>query len=99
MAILRADDTLGALPRAEAAMDDEKKNDSAPRISGEFRNGSLTAISVIVGFSLSFLSRWAGTPGKWHIADLFAVALIVAGGVAVALVAEITGLEQGILGG
>ena len=36
------------------------------RIEPEFRNGSLTAISVIVGFSLSFLSRWAGTRGsRW----------------------------------
>lgn len=49
------------------------------RIHPEFRNGSLTAISVLVGFSLSFLSRWAGTPGKWHAADLIAVVLIVAG--------------------
>ena len=37
------------------------------------------AISVIVGFSLSFLSRWAGTPGRWHALDLLAVLLIVAG--------------------
>jgi hypothetical protein len=112
--------------------------DGAPaRISAEFRNGSLTAISVIVGFSLSFLSRWAGTPGKWHTADLFAVALIVIGsaaqiwslgamlfpssmlaanyqrairiflvglglvamGVALALLSEIFGIGQGILGG
>jgi hypothetical protein len=48
-------------------------------IHPEFRNGSLTAISVLVGFSLSFLSHWAGTPGKWHAADLIAVALIVMG--------------------
>ena len=119
-------------------MRDEKQADGTPaRIDSEFRNGSLTAISVIVGFSLSFLSRWAGTPGKWHGADLIAVALIVAGcalqiwslgamlfvssmqltnyrravrifltglglvavGVAVALLSEITGLGQGILGG
>jgi hypothetical protein len=48
-------------------------------ISPEFRNGTLTAISVIVGFSLSFLSRWAGTPGKWHTADLSAITLIIVG--------------------
>ena len=44
-----------------------------------FRNGSLTAISVLVGFSLSFLSHWAGTPGQWHVADLIAVTPIVIG--------------------
>ena len=119
-------------------MSDAPKPPDAPaRITPEFRNGSLTAISVIVGFSLSFLSRWAGTPGKWHNADLFAVALIVIGsaaqiwslgamlfvssmlaanynqairiflvglalvavGVAVALLGEIFGTGQGILGG
>ena len=50
------------------------------------RPNSATAHSprsaVIVGFSLSFLSRWAGTPGKWHTGDLFAVTLIVAGSAA-----------------
>jgi hypothetical protein len=129
---------LRSLRQAEAAMRDDRQPDRTPaRIDSEFRNGSLTAISVIVGFSLSFLSRWAGTPGKWHSADLVAVALIVAGsalqiwslgamlfvssmeignyrrailifltglglvavGVAVALLSEITGLGQGILGG
>ena len=64
-------------------MNDAPKPPGTPeRITPEFRNGSLTAISVIVGFSLSFLSRWAGTPGKWHNADLFAVALIVLGSAA-----------------
>jgi hypothetical protein len=49
--------------------------DAPARITGEVRNGSLTAISVIVGFSLSFLSRSPARPGQWHNADLFAVAL------------------------
>ena len=57
-------------------MSEEK---ASTRIAPEFRNGSLTAISVLVGFSLSFLARWAGTPGKWHALDLIAVVLIVAG--------------------
>ncbi|MEJ0077228.1 MAG: hypothetical protein WDO17_17680 [Alphaproteobacteria bacterium] len=117
--------------------DAAKPPDPPERITELFRNGSLTAMSVIVGFSLSFLSRWAGSPGKWHTADLFAVALIVLGcaaqiwslgamlflsamltanyrrairmflvglglvavGVAVALLSEIFGIGQGILGG
>jgi hypothetical protein len=49
------------------------------RIDATFRNGSLTAISVVLGFSLSFLSRWAGLPGQWHMGDLAAVLLIVLG--------------------
>ena len=60
-------------------MSDQPKAPEGARIHAEFRNGSLTAISVLVGFSLSFLARWAGTPGKWHALDLIAVVLIVTG--------------------
>jgi hypothetical protein len=48
-------------------------------IGATFRNGSLTAISVVVGFSLSFLTRWAGLPGPWLTVDLVALAAIVIG--------------------
>jgi hypothetical protein len=48
-------------------------------IGATFRNGSLTAISVVVGFSLSFLTRWAGLPGPWLTVDLVALAAIVVG--------------------
>ena len=56
-------------------MDDEQPE----RIEAAFRSGSLTAISVVLGFSLSFLSRWAGLPGNWHRLDLVAVVGIVLG--------------------
>ena len=62
---------------------DEAKSDEPhsrrSTIDSTFRNGSLTAIGVVVGFSLGFLSRWAGTPGEWSHADLFAVAAITLG--------------------
>ena len=48
-------------------------------IDSTFRNGSLTAVSVLVGFSLSFLTRWAGLPGPWHAFDLAALSAIVLG--------------------
>ena len=48
-------------------------------IDSTFRNGSLTAIGVVVGFSLGFLSRWAGLPGSWAQTDLVAVFLITIG--------------------
>jgi hypothetical protein len=48
-------------------------------IDPEFRSGSLTAISVVVGFSLSFLSLWAGLGGRWQTVDLVAVSAIVLG--------------------
>jgi hypothetical protein len=49
------------------------------RIDATFRNGSLTAIGVVVGFSLGFLSRWAGIPGEWSGTDLIAVGAITVG--------------------
>ena len=48
-------------------------------IDPEFRSGSLTAISVVVGFSLSFLTQWAGLPGPWLTADLVALSAIILG--------------------
>ncbi|MBM6579245.1 hypothetical protein ILT44_03530 [Microvirga sp. BT689] len=49
------------------------------RIDSTFRNGSITAIGVVVGFSLGFLSHWAALPGEWMPSDLASVALITLG--------------------
>jgi len=49
------------------------------RIDPAFRNGSITAVGIIIGFSLSFLSRWATNPAGWSAVDLFPVVPIVAG--------------------
>ena len=48
-------------------------------IDSTFRNGSLTAMGVVVAFSLGFLSRWAGLPGSWTGSDILAVAAITLG--------------------
>jgi hypothetical protein len=53
--------------------------DKAARIDATFRNGSLTAIGVVVGFSLGFLSTWAAQPGVWNTIDIAAVGLICVG--------------------
>ncbi len=58
---------------------DHKRDDAPARIDATFRNGSLTAFSVVLGFSLSFLTRWAGLPGLWHLTDLVAVGGIILG--------------------
>jgi uncharacterized membrane protein YczE len=55
------------------------ESDEQMRIDSTFRNGSITAIGVVVGFSLSFLSRWAALPGDWMHSDLVSVALITLG--------------------
>ena len=68
-----------------------------PRIESTFRNGSLTAISVVLGFSLSFLNRWAALPGSWTRSDIVAVAAISFGIVlqiaAVALLLQVGSLH------
>ncbi|MBZ6077079.1 hypothetical protein [Microvirga puerhi] len=59
----------------------------APKIDAIFRSGSITAVSVVVGFSLGFLSRWGGLPGDWAKSDVFAVFAITLG-----IVLQITSL-------
>src|SRR4029453_4609363 len=49
------------------------------RIDATFRNGSMTAIGVVVGFSLGFLSHWATSYGERPTPDIVAVALILLG--------------------
>jgi uncharacterized membrane protein len=62
------------------------------KIDAAFRNGSLTAISVLIGFSLSFLTRWAGIPGTWHVSDFVALVAIILG-----IVLQITSLASLLL--
>ena len=38
-----------------------------PSIDSTFRNGSLTAIGVVVGFSLGFSNNWASSGGEWNV--------------------------------
>ena len=59
--------------------------DSAPRreeqetIDSNFRGGSITAVGIIVGFTLSFLSSWATDPAKWSALDLVALLPLLVG--------------------
>ncbi|MBF9195076.1 hypothetical protein [Microvirga terrestris] len=55
------------------------QRDEQQRIDSIFRSGSITAIGVVVGFSLGFLSRWAALPGEWTRSDLVSVVLITLG--------------------
>ena len=48
-------------------------------IDATFRNGSMTAIGVVTGFSLNFLTRWGANPVPWLMVDLLAVVPLVAG--------------------
>ncbi|KLK94805.1 hypothetical protein AA309_00940 [Microvirga vignae] len=55
------------------------KADERELIEATFRNGSITAIGVVVGFSLGFFSRWSALPGEWTPSDLVSVILITLG--------------------
>jgi hypothetical protein len=50
-----------------------------PRIDSTFRNGSVTAVGIILGFSLGFLSQWASNPIAWSAVDIVAAAPIITG--------------------
>jgi hypothetical protein len=57
-------------------------NDESPeRIEATFRNGSVTVVGVIVGFTLTFLTSWATAPTPWHIHDLLGVVPLAGGAV------------------
>jgi hypothetical protein len=49
------------------------------RIDATFRNGSVTAVGIILGFSLGFLSQWASNPIAWSAVDIAAAAPIITG--------------------
>jgi len=37
------------------------------RISDTERNGSITALGVLLGFSIAILGEWSNRPGKWEL--------------------------------
>lgn len=55
-------------------------------IEAVFRNGSVTVVGVLAGFSLTFLTAWAANPLPWQLHDLIGVAPL-AGGIVFQLVA------------
>lgn len=49
------------------------------KIDATFRNGSLTAAGIILGFSLSFISRWVSNPNDWSRIDILPMLLLTVG--------------------
>jgi multisubunit Na+/H+ antiporter MnhB subunit len=48
------------------------------RISATERSGSITALGVLLGFSIAILSEWSNRPGKWELVG--AIPLFLYGG-------------------
>ncbi len=44
-----------------------------------FRNGSVTAVGVLTGFSLTFLTAWAANPLPWQLHDLIGMVPLAIG--------------------
>jgi hypothetical protein len=51
----------------------------AEKIDATFRNGSLTAVGIILGFSLSFISRWVTNPNDWSPIDVVPALFLLSG--------------------
>ncbi len=53
--------------------------DPEEKIDSTFRNGSLTAAGIILGFSLNFIGRWVSNPNDWSTIDIAPMALLTIG--------------------
>jgi hypothetical protein len=49
------------------------------RIHEGFRSGSITAVGVLAGFSLTFLTAWSASPVPWKPADVIALVPLIVG--------------------
>ncbi len=49
------------------------------KIDATFRNGSLTAAGIILGFSLNFISHWVSNPNDWSRIDILPMLLLTIG--------------------
>ena len=77
--------------QSETAID----TDAEKKIDSTFRNGSLTAVGIILGFSLNFLSRWAANPNDWSRIDIFpSVTFIIVIGLQIKVLADLLGRDS-----
>jgi hypothetical protein len=53
--------------------------DPEEKIDATFRNGSLTAAGIILGFSLNFIGRWVSNPNDWSRIDIMPMAFLTLG--------------------
>ncbi|MBY5829262.1 hypothetical protein HA464_00340 [Rhizobium leguminosarum bv. trifolii] len=53
--------------------------DPDEKIDATFRNGSLTAAGIILGFSLNFISVWVSNPNDWSRIDILPMLFLTLG--------------------
>ena len=82
------------------ATDPNSPREPTPRIDATFRNGSLTAIGIVLGFSLGFTAQWATDEAPWITSDYVAAIALVIGIVlqikALAEMLEVNSLEVSV---
>jgi hypothetical protein len=61
------------------ATDPNSPREPTARIDATFRNGSLTAIGIVLGFSLGFTAQWATDDTPWIASDYVAAIALVIG--------------------
>jgi len=65
---------------AESQGDKMDDKEAAKRdIEPLFRNGSVTVVGVLAGFSLAFLTAWAANPLPWQLHDLAGIVPLIFG--------------------
>ena len=52
-----------------------------PQMSPISRSALVTAIGILLGFTLAFFERWNGAPGEWELHHLLPLAGLISGGV------------------
>ncbi|ENN88563.1 putative transmemrbane protein [Rhizobium freirei PRF 81] len=57
----------------------EPDSDPEEKIDSTFRNGSLTAAGIILGFSLNFIGRWLSNPNDWSRIDIIPMVVLTVG--------------------
>lgn len=57
----------------------DRGDDGQARIDPAFRSGTMPAVGILLGFSLTFLLQWADGDLDWDAWDLLAIAPLTAG--------------------
>lgn len=61
---------ISAFLTSAAGSEAMSEPDPDEKIDATFRNGSLTAAGIILGFSLNFISVWVSNPNDWSRIDI-----------------------------
>lgn len=71
----------GASPHVEADVPKNKSGaeEASLQVTDTQRNGSITGIGIVLGFSLTFTGQWSLGSGKWHVAQAVAMGVALTG--------------------